>query len=151
MGPSGHAIVAPESQLRAGVAQRALDAAISRAKSIGEAVAVAIVDESGWPAALTRMDGASPPSAKAAMDKAQTAALFRCPSDQALGASSCIPEGIWLAFDLSGAQFCGAPGGLPISGAEGFRGAVGVHGGSAENQVACALAAVAAVGSVSLT
>lgn len=57
-----------------------LDAAIREAREHGWSVSIALVDEGGHLLAFRRMPGATPSSARIAIDKARSAALTRRPT-----------------------------------------------------------------------
>lgn len=54
--------------------------AMDGARKEGFELAIAIVDDGGWPHIQTRMDGAFPAAVDAALAKARSAALFRRPT-----------------------------------------------------------------------
>ena len=133
-------------------AQAAVASAIAAAEQMQVRVNVAVVDGSGLPVAFARMTGAPLHSIDIAIDKAYTAASFGFPTAR------------WLdIFRDDEALRLGMPhrprlvvfgGGLPIveSGADGTLGTgpriggIGVSGGSAEQDEACALAGLRAIG-----
>lgn len=125
-------------------ARAALDAAQRHAAGLGRAVGVAVVDSSGAVVAAARMDGAPTVALALATDKAWTAAAFDAPSD-AFGEES-KPDGVFwgLASSLQG-RFCLLAGGLPLADSGAPVGAVGVSGGTAEEDRAIAAAAAAAL------
>jgi uncharacterized protein GlcG (DUF336 family) len=138
---------------RASVAQRAISAdaaaaavaaAVAHAGTLGVRVNAAVVDGSGTLMAFLRMPGAYLHSVDIAIDKAYTAASFGFPTGQ-------WPE--ILAGDE--ALRLGMPqrprlvvfgGGLPITEAAQLIGGIGVSGASAEQDEACALAGLMAIG-----
>ncbi|AEQ50243.1 GlcG/HbpS family heme-binding protein [Pelagibacterium halotolerans] len=75
-------------------AEAVAKAAMDSARSHGFELAVAIVDEGGWPHIQTRMDGAFPAAADAALAKARCAALFRRPTSDF---STRVKDGMPLA------------------------------------------------------
>ncbi|PWI13972.1 hypothetical protein DI272_07240 [Streptomyces sp. Act143] len=60
-------------------AEKILDAAQQRARAIGKAVSVAVVDAAGFPVAIRRPDGARPLTPDIARAKAYTAAIMQRP------------------------------------------------------------------------
>ncbi|MFC5815732.1 GlcG/HbpS family heme-binding protein [Nonomuraea harbinensis] len=109
-------------------AQRAVAAAVEKAREQGLAMVVAVVDESGVLKAFGRMDGAALLSVQVAKDKAYTAAGFGMPTDG------------WYDFIKDdGPLAIGAPagidrlvvfgGGFPITADGQVIGAIGVSGG----------------------
>ena len=135
------------------VAQRSIDwpaahaavgGAVQAAQSMGLRVNVAVVDRGGTLAAFLRMPGAFLHSVEIAIDKAYTAASFGFPTSQ------------WMAL-LVGDEalrigLAERPrlvifgGGLPIREAGELIGGIGVSGGSAEQDEACAQAGLDARG-----
>jgi uncharacterized protein GlcG (DUF336 family) len=126
-------------------AHSAVNAAVQAAQSIGACVNVAVVDASGVLAAFLRMPGAPLHSQDIAIDKAYTAVSFGLPTHQwtqALqGHSAAVRDGIVLR-----PRFVAFGGGLPIV-LEGKRiGAIGVSGGSEEQDQQIAQAGLAELG-----
>ena len=137
--------VVPRSTLTYAGARLVLDAALARASELGVAVNVSVCDGAGHELAFARMDGAALLSADIARDKAYTVAAF-------LG----IPTSRW--FDM----VKDAPavregivhrdrlvifaGGEPVVADGTTVGAVGVSGGSAEQDEEIAAAGAAALG-----
>ena len=107
------------------LARQMLDAALAAAQASGRAVAVAVVDEGGFPLALQRMDGAGLMTGKVAMEKARTAALIRAPSGLLADRLAAEPALLRLTDYLPMA------GGLPVHVEGQCVGAIGVSGGSA--------------------
>ena len=126
-------------------ARAALDAAVAHAETIGVSVNVCVADHTGDALATARMDGAALLSYSIAVDKAYTVAAFQG-----------VPTHDW--FDL----IKGEPalregivhrdrlvvfgGGVPVRDGREVVGAVGVSGGSAEQDREIAEAGAAAVG-----
>lgn len=125
-------------------AQRVLDRSLAAARELGVAVCVAVTDRSGQLLSFARMDGAALLSVSIAQDKAYTVAAF-----------GGLPTHEW--FDL----IAGEPallhgivktdrlivfaGGVPVRSAGALAGAVGVSGGSAEQDRAIAEAGATAL------
>jgi len=110
------------------------------ARSVGIAVAVAVVDEAGTPIAVGRMDGAPPRTTELAVSKAYTAAAFHLATAD-LAAQARQP---WLRSLLVAhrGRLLPAAGGLVIFEGITIIGAIGVAGGSATDQdVLCCQAA----------
>lgn len=125
-------------------ARRVLEASIARATSIGVPVNVAVADSSGNLVAFARMDGAALLSGSIAQDKAFTVAAF-------LG----IPTHEWFAM-IEGEpalregivhrdRLVVFGGGIPLRVSGALVGAVGVSGGSAEQDREIAEAGAAAL------
>jgi uncharacterized protein GlcG (DUF336 family) len=112
------------------------------AKTAGIAVAVAVVDEAGYPIAVGKMDRAEPRTAELAFHKAYTAAAFHLPTAE-LTSQAREP---WLR-SLSVAhrgRIMPAGGGLPIIDGVVIVGGVGVAGASRpEQDILCCRAAIA--------
>jgi glc operon protein GlcG len=125
-------------------ADRAVAAAVQRARVEGVAVCVAVADPGGNLVAFARMDGAPLLSAQIAQDKAYTVAAFNG-----------VPTGEWYGM-ISGepallhgivhtARLVVFGGGVPVLDGGRLVGAVGVSGGSAEQDVLVATAGAEAV------
>ncbi len=121
---------------------RLMAAGIVRAREIGVAMVLAVSDEAGRLIALKRMDGSLPISLQLAPNKAHTAAAVRMPTHE-FGALA-KPEGPLFGIEgnLAGITLIG--GGLPLVSGGRVVGAVGVSGGSVEQDIDVAGAMVAA-------
>jgi glc operon protein GlcG len=95
---------------------------------------IAVVDAGGSLIFLRRQDGASPVTAEAAVLKARTASRSGAPT-QALAGMSQDPPTRDLLLLL---QLADDPGGVPLISAGRIIGALGVSGGTAEQDVGCA-------------
>lgn len=128
-------------------AHLAVGAAVQAAYGMGVAVNVAVVDASGLLAAFLRMPGAPLHSVDIAIDKAFTAVSFGLPTHQWADAlqshSAAVRDGIVLR-----PRFVAFGGGLPIVEADQRIGAIGVSGGSEEQDQAIAQAGLTALGLV---
>lgn len=136
---------APQSVVHWEAAHAAVDAAVRQAEMLGIRINVAVADSGGNLAAFLRMPGAFLHSIEIAIDKAYTAAGFGFPTSAWSGAL----EG------LSKAARDGLPrrprlvafgGGLPLRVEGELLGAIGVSGGSEEQDEQCARAGLAAIG-----
>lgn len=137
--------VIPMNALSLSAAERVAEAAISAARSHGVAACVAVSDPSGEPIVTMRMDGAPRLSAEIARNKAYTVASFNG-----------LPTHVWwpvIADDPALVHgITHTPrlvifgGGVPVLVDGALVGAVGVSGGSSEQDRAIAEAAAAAVG-----
>ncbi|WP_271208661.1 GlcG/HbpS family heme-binding protein [Streptomyces poonensis] len=113
------------------------------AKEIGTAMNIAIVDAGGHLLHFTRMDDAWLGSIDLALRKAKTSVLFRMPS-AALGEIS-QPGGPVYGIEHSNGGLISFGGGMPIVDTDGRTvGAVGVSGGTADQDVHVAEAAARA-------
>lgn len=132
------------AQIADDAAAAACDAAVAHARSLGIRINVAVCDASGTLLALRRMHGAFLHSIDIAIDKAYTAASFGFPTRQwpeLIRDDEALRTGLPLRPRL--VVFGG---GLPIRAEGALVGGIGVSGGSAEQDEACARAALAAVG-----
>ena len=128
-------------------AQKVLQGAMAKAKEMKLTVNVAGVDDGGHLLAFVRMDGARPASAYTALTKAVTAATFR----QATGptpAGSAQPDlllnlSLQNAAAASGGKITTLKGGVPILVDGEVVGAVGVGGGTGDQDVEVAKAGIA--------
>lgn len=126
-------------------AQKAVEAAEAKAKEMGIAVSVAVVDEYGTLIAFARMDGALKISPEFAKAKAFTSGTLGMPTHQmAPYATSGQPYHDINA--LFGGEMTTIAGGVPVFEDKKLVGGVGVGGSTDVNQdEACAQAAVAAM------
>jgi len=121
-----------------------VDAAVEKAKHIDQPMNIAIVDAGANLAAFIRMDGAWLGSIDIAINKAFTAKAFNI-STLELGGNS-QPGGQFYGIHASNhGRVMIFAGGIPIKVHGQVVGAVGVSGGSGEQDQAVAEAAVAAV------
>ncbi len=134
--------------LNLGGAHLILKAAQDKAKSMNVPVNIAIVDDGGHLIAFARMDGARPASGYTAQTKAQAAATFR----RATGPVPPMAEpDLLLNFSLQsaaaagGGKFTSLKGGVPVIVEEQVVGAVGVGGGTGEQDAEIAQAGIAAL------
>ena len=126
-------------------AEQAIKAAHTKAVEIGVAMAIAIVNESGVLTAFIRMDNSELIAVPLAEDKAYTALVNRL-STLELG-QQCQPGGPLYGLQANlGGRMVIFPGGVPIWKNSTLIGAVGASGGAVEQDHACALAGVLALG-----
>lgn len=121
-------------------ARRLTDAAIERAQALGKPFSIAVCDRGGFPVSLARMDGAGLLTAKVATQKARTAALLRAPSSALAGRVADNPA--LLRLD----DYLPMAGGLPVMHKGACIGAIGISGGTDDEDVALGEAAIAALG-----
>jgi glc operon protein GlcG len=107
-------------------------AAMDYAREEGLELAVAIVDDGGWPHIQVRMDGAFPAAVDAALAKARSAALFRRPTSDF---SRRVKEGMPLAH-LPHVVPLG--GGVLLEREGGFFGAMGLSGAREDTETVLA-------------
>ena len=118
-------------------ARRHIADAISKSEQLGIKVCIAVVDSGAHIVAFERMDGAFLGSVDIAIKKARTSALFPLESGQ-LGAL--IRSEQLTGFELSNENLMGFNGGVPIFAGDDQIGAIGISGGSAEEDLAIARA-----------
>ena len=122
----------------------ALQAAVAHAATLGIRINVALTDASGVLAGFLRMPGAFLHSVDIAIDKAYTAASFGFPTAQWM---SILAQDEALRIGLSERpRLVVFGGGLPIREDGVLIGGIGVSGGSAEQDAACAMAGIDALG-----
>jgi len=125
-------------------AQHGITAGIAVAESLGIAVSLAVVDSGGVLKAFARMDGAEIAGEVLAVDKAYTAVAHRVATGD-LAALAVAGGELFGLHANGGGRYVLFGGGLPVL-IEGVAvGGVGVSGGSAEQDVACAEAALVAL------
>lgn len=123
-------------------AKRVAAAAVAEARRNTFYMAVAIVDIAGNLVYFEKMDGTQNASVTIAMDKARSAAIFRRPTKAFQDA---------VAQGGVGLRFLGIPGAIPVEGgiplieAGKIIGAIGMSGGSSEQDAQCAQAGAAII------
>lgn len=134
----------PTAQISTTAAQAAVAAALEQAHALGIAINVAVVDGSGTLMAFARMNGAFLHSVEIAIDKACTAASFGFSTSKW---ADVIGDDELLRIGLNQRpRLVLFGGGLPLI-EQGQRiGGIGVSGGSALQDEACAGAGLAALG-----
>jgi uncharacterized protein GlcG (DUF336 family) len=129
--------------ITAEAASAACRAALAHAEAQGLRINVAVTDASGTLMAFLRMPGAFLHSIDIAIDKAYTAASFGFPTSQWAGA---VADDELLRIGLNQRpRLVMFGGGLPITEAGTRIGGIGVSGGSAAQDEACARAGLAAL------
>lgn len=129
-------------------AQAAVDAGIAEARERGIRVAVVVLDATFTLAAAQRLDGAYRSSVAVAQAKAHTALNFRTPTSALVERIKSENKQALQAVD-SDLIFVG--GGVPVVVDGVTIGAVGVSGGSEDEDIACATAGAAAAAAVGVT
>ena len=119
-----------------------IQAAHAKALELDIAVSVAVVDEGGRLIAFGRMDRARPMSVDIATNKAYTAASFQTPTNQLTS----LANQSWFQSMIVSSQgkIMAVAGGIPVLDAPNVVGAVGVSGGTEEQDHECCRAATAA-------
>ena len=125
-------------------AEKAIAGARAKAREMGVAMAIAVVNESGILTAFIRMDNSELVAVPIAEDKAYTALVNRM-STMELG-KQCQPGGplYGIQNNLAGRMVI-FPGGVPVWRNGVLIGAVGASGGAVEQDHACAGAGEAAI------
>ena len=125
-------------------ARAARDAAAARAAALSLAIAIVVVDRSGALLLAEVADGAAPGAMDAALMKARGAARYRAATHLTAEYLKSLPAGL-ASHALALPDLCAFQGGVPIRiGAE-VIGAIGVAGGSGEQDIAIATEAAAAL------
>ncbi len=126
-------------------AEKAIKAAIAKAREIDTYMCIAIVDSGADLKAFHRMDDAWVGSIDISIKKAKTAVFFGMPSGE-IGKLS-QPGGPLFNIEHSNGGLITFPGGLPIVDKDGvMMGAIGVSGSSVDKDEAVAMAGAKALG-----
>ena len=126
------------------VARAVVAGAQAHAESLGIAISVAVVDSGDQLVAFERMDGADLVTIDLARDKAYSALVNHMPTSEL--APLVQPGSEFYGYDsLAGGRMVVFGGGLPIEIAGVLVGAVGISGGSAEQDEECARVGLEAV------
>lgn len=125
-------------------AQQVVNAAVVKANEIGVAMVIAIVDESAQLKAFLRMDGSLLASVNVAQHKAVTAVGFGLATDQWYGAIEEDPPLLHGVTAMPNFMMIG--GGVPLVVDGVIVGAIGVSGGSYQQDTEVAQAGVEALG-----
>ena len=129
-------------------ARRVVDAAVWKARSMGVAIVIAVTDPGGHTLALERMDGAPLLSIDVASDKAWTVSAFGQPTSWWMDT---LAEKPYLEALGGNNRLMPVRGGVPLLSEGRMVGAVGVSGGSGEQDEAVAQAGAEALGGSVLT
>ncbi|WP_102108073.1 GlcG/HbpS family heme-binding protein [Oceaniglobus roseus] len=131
-------------QITPKAAQTLVEKALTHAGSEGWEVAVAVCDPFGYLVAFGRTDSVAPPIGEFALDKAYTAATLRR-STRAFGERMASSQ--TLSLGLSTRQrFIAWGGGVAIFEGGACIGGIGVSGAQDHEDIACAEAAIRALG-----
>jgi glc operon protein GlcG len=150
--PGGESELILKNQVRLTLAgaRAAIAGAEAKARERGWKMNIAVVDDGGFLLAFARMDGARPASAATATSKAVTAATFRQatgPLTDASGAPDVLLNlSLQNAASASGGRITTLKGGVPIVVDGQVIGAIGVGGGSGDQDTEVAKAGVEAFG-----
>lgn len=132
------------STISAVFAAELVEAAAVAAAEAGVPVVIAVCDRDGNLKAFQRMDGASLLSVGIAQDKAYTAASFGIPTDRWMDLIK-DDDGLRTGIPYT-PRFVVFGGGVPVRVDGELVGALGISGGSVQEDVAVATAALRAVG-----
>ncbi len=127
-------------------AELILEGAQAKAKEMNLAVNIAITDDGGHLLAFVRMDGARPASGYTAQTKAQAAATFRRatgPVPPDAEPNLLLNISLQNAAVATGGRFTSLKGGVPVMVDDQVIGAVGVGGGTGEQDAEIAEAGIA--------
>jgi len=125
-------------------ARRYADGAIEHATAMGIKVGVVVVDELGQLVQMDRMDGARLMAPDVAEAKALTALNFQQPTSAVAARFAANPDGLTALQEIVKFKLFARPGGVPIVRGGVVAGAIGVSGGTPEEdeQIATAAASV---------
>ncbi|MBV8520159.1 MAG: heme-binding protein [Acidobacteria bacterium] len=126
-------------------ARRVINAAIEQANENGQPSDIAVVDGGGNLVAFVRMDNAWIGSIDVAINKAWTARAFDMPT-KALGKIAGPGDQAFGIHVSNGGRVMIFGGGIPLKRGETVVGAIGVSGGTVEQDIKCAEAGVEAFG-----
>ena len=142
-------VIRDQTRLTLAGAQIVLKAAQQRAEALAVSENIAVVDEGGHLLAFGRMDGARPASVATAVTKAVSAAMMRSETGPVFKGASQEHGTFNLAIEHAAAASGGTLtilyGGIPILLDDHVVGAVGVGGGSEEQDVSVGRAGAAAL------
>ena len=138
------ALAVNEPQIHWRAAAEAVAAAVQRAEDLGIKINAAVVDKGGNLLAFQRMNGAFLHSIDIAIDKAYTAAGFGFPTEKWMDEIGDIPQLREGLVQRDRLVIFG--GGLPIVSDGQVIGAIGVSGGSEEQDGVCAKAGLERLG-----
>ncbi len=127
------------------IAERAVKAAQTKAKALGTAMTVSVVDEAGRPVLIARGDGAGFLSTETSKAKAVAAAAFRR-STKELGEMALKGSAFWAAAPVvMKGEALPSIGAVPITRGGRMIGAIGCGGGTGDQDHECAVAGAEAV------
>lgn len=141
--PSRGPTASQAAGLTLAAARAVVAAAVAEARRIGVAMSAAVVDSGGQLVAFERMDGADLVTVTLAQDKAWTALVNRMPTGD-LGPIVQPGTEFYGYHTIKGGRMIIFAGGLPLERDVVLVGAVGVSGGSSEQDRRAVEAAVAA-------
>jgi uncharacterized protein GlcG (DUF336 family) len=124
-------------------ATKVVEAAIEKARAIGQPMNIAVVDDGGHLVAFARMDGAIKASIDISIRKARTSILMNAPTSALTAIAQPGAELYGLEQTCGGLVIFG--GGIPLTVDDVVVGAIGVSAGSVEQDVSVAEAGLAAL------
>lgn len=129
-------------ELKLDEVRRMLEASGREAQRCGKPSTTAIVDFGGHLRGLERPEGGRIANVDIAIKKAWTAIAFKRPT--AMVRVVMMPEAMGYGLQHTDARICMVAGGLPIVENGEFLGAVGVSGGTIDEDIACCVEALKA-------
>lgn len=123
-------------------AQRIVEAAEAESRQVGVPMSIAVVDEGGNLKVFARMDGAELAGIELARDKAYTA-VANSASTQELAALARPGGPLFGLHSCAGGRYVIFAGGIPLRLGDRIVGALGVSGGTVEQDQQCAEAGLA--------
>jgi len=127
------------------IAERAVKAALERARQLGTPMTASVVDEAGRLVMTARGDGAGFFTPETSRAKAVAAAAFRRPTSEMIELHAKHPA-FWNALPaIVAGQLLPSPGGMPIRHQGRVIGGIGCGGGTGEQDHECAVAGAEAV------
>jgi uncharacterized protein GlcG (DUF336 family) len=128
----------------AATAQKAIEAAVAKARATSRVMSIVVVDDAGHVKASLRMDGAPALTLQIATDKAFTAATFGAPTHSVWDFVKNDPPLLHSLTHYPRVMTFG--GGYPIREGDALIGAIGLSGGHYSEDMECARAALEAIG-----
>lgn len=123
------------------IAKNIIEKAETKAKELNVPIVVAIVDEGGNLIAQHKMDNALLISISASINKAYTAIALKMDTEKVC--ELVLPGGPFYGLEnITPGKLCTFGGGIPIMNKDKFIGAIGVSGGSIEQDIIIAKAAL---------
>lgn len=117
-----------------------LDSAMAYSASQGYAMSIAIVDDGGFLLEFNRASNAAKGTVDVAIKKARASAMFTLPSGQF---GDLVRQAELQGMEQTNGGLCLFPGGVPVRDGKHVVGAIGVSGGSAEQDLEVAEYALA--------
>jgi uncharacterized protein GlcG (DUF336 family) len=127
-------------------ARRVVAAAQKRAELIDKPITVVVVDAGGFPVLIERMDGARPMQPQIATAKAYTAAVMQRPCSMLKGWADSEPFFFAQVSGMGHHPIVATGGGFPLKREGEIIGAIGISGGTGEEDQSLAEAAIADAG-----